>query len=93
MTRVFLTIIVPLLLPTAAYVLWAMSIGRGQIAGAATEWRGLPWTWLLIAGAILAVLVMVTVVELGGARTGTYVPPRVENGEIVPGHVEPPAER
>lgn len=93
MTRLFLTIIVPLLLPTALYVLWAVSVGRAAIAGAAAEWRALPWTWLVIAGVILAIMVLVAVVEIGGAREGTYVPPRVENGEVVPGHVEPPAER
>jgi len=93
MTRVFLTIIVPLLLPSALYVLWAVSVGRAAVADAATEWRAMPWTWLLAAGAILAIMVMVAFVEIGGSREGTYVPPRVENGEVVPGHVEPPAPR
>lgn len=91
MTRVFLTIIVPLLLPAALYMLWAVSVGRAQIAGAASEWRALPWTWLLVAGVILAVIALVAVVEFGGVKEGSYVPPHVEHGQIVPGHVEPPA--
>jgi hypothetical protein len=91
MTRVFLSIIIPLLLPTALYVLWAVSVGRAEIAGAASEWRALPWAWLLIAGAILAIIGLVAVVEIGSVKEGTYVAPHVENGTIVPGHVEPPA--
>jgi hypothetical protein len=88
-TRVFLTIVVPLLLPTALYMVWAASIGRGELAGAAANWRALPWTWLLIAGALLVVVVLVAVVEIGGVKDGSYIPPHLENGEVVPGHVEP----
>ena len=89
MTRVVLTIILPLLLPTALYMLWAVSIGRAEATGAEGAWRGLPWTWLLVAGAIFVVIVLVAVVEIGGVREGSYVPPHLRNGEVVPGHVEP----
>ena len=89
MTRIFLTIILPLLLPTALYLVWAASTGRAERAGAAGPWRALPWTWLLIAGAVLVIVVLVVVVQFGGVREGSYVPPHLENGEVVPGHVEP----
>ena len=89
MTRVFLTIVVPLLLPTALYMAWAASVGRAEPAGAASNWRALPWAWLAGAGVILVVIVLVAVVEIGGVREGSYVPPHLENGVVVPGHVEP----
>ena len=91
MTRVLLTIVAPLLLPTALYLLWAASLSRAGMASTASEWRALPWAWLLTAGVILAIIALVAVVEMGGVKEGRYVPPHVENGMIVPGHVTPPA--
>jgi hypothetical protein len=85
MTRVFLTIILPLLLPTAIYVLWAVGFGRAELGGG-TAWRGLPWTWLIAAGVALALAVVGLVVQFSGTSGGTYVAPHVENGRIVPGH-------
>ena len=89
MTRIFLTIVLPLLLPTALYMVWAASLGRAELAGAVGPWRSLPWTWLLVAGAVLVAIVLVVVVQFSGAREGSYVPPHLENGSVVPGHVEP----
>jgi len=88
MTRVFLTIVLPLMLPTALYVLWTVGAGRFHAASAPAPWRELPWGWLALAGAVLAFAILATVVELGGTRNGVYVPPHLENGAIVPGHVE-----
>lgn len=92
MTRVALTIILPLLLPTALYLLWAFAAGR-LAEPSALVWRGLPWGWLAICGAVLAAAVLVLVSQLGGVRNGTYVPPHVEDGRVVPGHMQPPAGR
>jgi 4-amino-4-deoxy-L-arabinose transferase-like glycosyltransferase len=86
--RVFLTIILPLELPTALYVLWAVSAGRVDMAAAA-PWRELPWTWLGAIGVVLVVAVLAYAVEFGGTKEGTYVPPHLENGHVVPGHVAP----
>jgi Family of unknown function (DUF6111) len=88
--RVILTVIVPLLLPTVLYVLWASSVGRAELAGTA-PWRSLPWAWLVVAGVALAIVVLFTAVETGGRRDGRYVPPRLVNGRIVPGHFVAPA--
>lgn len=88
--RFILTIVLPLLLPTALYLLWATSAGRAELAGAAA-WRSLPWAWLIVAGVALAVAVLFTLVETSGRRDGTYVPPHLVGGRIVPGHVVPPA--
>jgi hypothetical protein len=82
--RLLLTMLVPLVLPTALYVLWAMTLGRHAPSG-----RRAPWPWLAGAGVVLAVAVLVTVAETSGSRDGRYVPPHEENGQIVPGHVVP----
>jgi hypothetical protein len=88
-TRFFLTVLLPLVLPTVLYVLWSGSLGRIGQPGQEAEWRALPWTWLAAIGIILAGGVVIAVVQIGGSRGGTYIPPHVENGVVVPGHVEP----
>jgi len=96
MIRVFLTVILPLLLPTALYLLWATATRRAGPAGAVDLLRGLPWIRLGAAGIVLLVGVLVLVAFGFGrsADTAHYVPPRTVDGKIVPGHIEPaPAQR
>jgi len=38
---------------------------------------------------LLALTLFVVTVHFGTSQPGTYVPPRSENGRIVPGHIEP----
>jgi predicted membrane-bound mannosyltransferase len=93
MTRLVLTIVLPLLLPTAVYLLWLVSWGRSESAEA-TAWRTLPWVWLVTTGVALAALLLVVMVQFGVSRDGTYVAPHLENGQVVPGHtVAAPARR
>ncbi len=83
MGREFLTIIIPLLLPSALYLAWRYAAGRGVILP-------VTWVWLAVAGLALAAATLIAVnVDFGGARDGVYVPPHVSAGQIVPGHVEP----
>lgn len=86
MIRVVLTIVLPLLLPTALYTAWRVLMGRGALFGPITA-----WIWLAVAGLMLASLTLIAVsVNFGGPREGVYVPPHVgEGGRVVPGHVEP----
>jgi hypothetical protein len=105
MLRVFLTIVLPLVLPTALYLLWmrlAHWSPRGSPPGSpeapeegeTLHWAALPWVWLAAAGAVLLALVLfVVTVHFGTSEPGTYVPPRSENGRIVPGHIEPTHNR
>lgn len=83
MGRVFLTIIVPLLLPTALYVAWRILAGQRVNVPAA-------WIWLAAAGLALASAVLVFVsVDFGAPKEGQYVPPHVrDDGTVVPGHIE-----
>ena len=89
MLRVLFTIVLPLLLPTAIYVGWLVVAHRVQRNGT-VPWVELPWIWLALAGAVLLVIVLFVVnLHFGTSETGTYVPPRWEDGRIVPGHIEP----
>lgn len=82
MGRVFITIIVPLLLPTALYVLWRALPGRHVAIRVA-------WAWLIVAGLALASLTLVVLsVDFGAPTDGRYVPPHLQDGAIVPGHFE-----
>jgi hypothetical protein len=84
MGRVFLTIIVPLLLPTALYALWRGLAGQRINVPAV-------WLWLAVAGLALASAMLVFVsVDFGAPKEGVYVPPHVnDSGTIVPGRIEP----
>ena len=105
MLRVFLTIVLPLVLPTALYLLWlrvahwlpggsSQESTAGSRQGAWVQWATLPWVWLAAAGAVLlALMLFVVTVHFGTSTPGTYVPPRWENGRIVPGHIEPTRNR
>jgi hypothetical protein len=89
MLRVFLTIVLPLLLPTALYLLWITTLGSTQDGGA-ISWTAVPWIWLAGAGVVLLVVVLfVVTVHFGSSQQGVYVPPRWQGDRIVPGHIEP----
>jgi hypothetical protein len=87
MLRVFLTIVLPLALPSVIYFCW---VGLAQPAGEQDRRSGMPLLWLIGAGVVLLALVLFTVtVHFGTPQPGTYVPPRWENGRLVPGHIDP----
>jgi uncharacterized protein DUF6111 len=93
MLRVFFTIVIPLALPTALYLLWLRMLQwsrHGTPHGEGMRWAALPWLWLAATGVVLLAMVLYVVsVHFGTATPGVYVPPRWENGRIVPGHIEP----
>ena len=97
MLRVFFTIVMPLVLPTALYLVW-VRVAHWSPGGSPQESpqgetlrsAALPWVWLAAAGVLLLALVLfVVTVHYGTSTPGTYVPPRWEDGRIVPGHIEP----
>src|SRR5690606_33472668 len=94
-TRILFQYVLPILLPSLVYLGWLTyerrRIARGG-AGKPTGWRDGPWPLLVGSGIVLAALITLAATLLDGAGIeGTYVPPRVEDGRIVPGHMEPPA--
>ena len=93
MARILLEYVLPIVLPSLVYLAW-LAHERRRIAregmGKPLRWQDGPWPWLVGSGLALAVLVAIASALLGGSDIeGTYVPPRVEDGRIVPGHVEP----
>jgi hypothetical protein len=97
MLRVFLTIVLPLVAPTAIYLAWVRFTQwaqrrsqQGLPPAERMRWAALPWLWLAGTGVLLLALVLFVVnVHFGTSQTGVYVPPRWENGRILPGHIEP----
>jgi hypothetical protein len=89
MLRVLLTIVLPLLLPTAIYMAWIAFVSRSANSER-PRLGAMPVVWLVLAGALLLAAVLVTVtVHFGQPVSGRYVPPRYEDGRVVPPHLEP----
>jgi hypothetical protein len=93
MLRVLLTIVLPLLLPTAIYVAWIAFASRSA-NGEKLRLSTMPLVWLALAGVALLAAVLVTVtVHFGEPVSGRYVPPRYEDGRVVPPQLEPRQSR
>ena len=85
MTRAILQAAIPILLPFVLYFAYAYLVRKRRPGDA----EPIPWSWLIGAGLLLAIVVSIILLFLGGADPGqTYIPPRYEDGRIVPGHFE-----
>jgi hypothetical protein len=98
MMRILLQIVLPLVLPFVVYAAWlsveqrrAEKLGRGE----APTWAEAPLVWLAGSGLGLALIATlgVSLLQGGDKYDGLYVPARVENGRIVPGHIEAEPKR
>jgi hypothetical protein len=84
MLRILLQYVLPLVLPFLGYLVYARLAHKTGGLGDA------PWIGLAAAGVGLLAVSLVTWGLLGGSEPGgTYVPARVEDGELVPGTTEP----
>lgn len=91
MLKVLLTQVFPLLLPIVIYLLWLRAARRRASAagGANPRWHDAPWTLMVASGLFVLIVGMVSLALFTGEEPGgTYVPPYVEDGVVVPGHVE-----
>lgn len=93
MGRILFQYVLPIVLPTALYLAWLAAehrrIARAGV-GQKPRWQDAPWLWLGAIGVFFAGMVAVATALFGGAGIeGVYVPPRLENGQITAGHVEP----
>lgn len=99
MLRIFLTVVVPLLLPTAGYILYIMVIERRRVRAEETHtrapwWVTAPWPWLLLAGAgLMAVTLVVIAFTSGAPPHAPYTPAHLEDGRVVEGVQGAPAEK
>ena len=74
------------LLPFALYGAYLKLAKRDEEAPA----RSHPWTMLFASGlALVAASFLIWGIEEGAGEKGIYVAPHVQDGRIVPGHVEP----
>lgn len=74
------------LLPFALYAIYWRLARKGDPEQAA---RPHPWAVLFISGLLLVAASFVWLGLTEGEKgNGVYVPPRSENGRIVPGHIE-----
>lgn len=87
--RAFLAIVLPLALPTALYVLYmTLAKRRPGAPGAVAQPMEMPWSWLIIAGGILAVVTVVALYVFEDTGQGKYHPARIIDGEIKPGYFD-----
>lgn len=86
MLRSILMTLLPLLLPLIVYLAWRLVYGSERLP----EWaQQVPWVPLLSAGVVLAALTLGIWRLTTNAPAGShYVPPRFEDGKMVPGHFE-----
>ena len=92
MLRILLEYAMPIALPSLLYLAWLayenQRIARGG-EGVLRRLEDGPWAWLIAGGVVLAVAGTALLAVIGETGTeGHYVPPRVENGQVVPGHIE-----
>ena len=92
MLRVVVSVVVPLVLPTILFFVYAWYVAQRARAAGVEEPKELdvPWSWLGFAGILLAAVSLgVNFMGAGDEPGGVYVPPHMEDGRIVPGRVVP----
>ena len=65
MIRLLLMFVLPALLPIGLYILWraiAPPKFGGSRAIAREEWEPLPWAWLILAGGLMVMITVFTVI-------------------------------
>jgi hypothetical protein len=90
MTRIMLTYVLPFVLPTVIYFMWQWSrLQRAQALGITIDEedaRPHPWFWLIVVGFVLMASVLGSLAFIQGGEPDTvYHPPRMEDGQVVPG--------
>jgi nicotinamide riboside transporter PnuC len=90
MFRLFFTYILPLIAPVGLYLVWnwiqMRRVAAGKRAEPTPSFAEMPWLILLGAGVSLMVVTLLALFlfSTGGKPGGSYVPPHMENGKIVP---------
>jgi 4-amino-4-deoxy-L-arabinose transferase-like glycosyltransferase len=75
------------LVPFGIYAGWLLAT-RGTLGGA-NDWPIRTITWLAMGGAVLLIVALVAFTQFTGAPAGSkYVPAKVIDGVLVPGHFE-----
>jgi hypothetical protein len=85
MTRAIIQGLALFLLPFVLFALYLVIRRRNPLIW--SHWSDQS-TWLTIAGLSFVVTSLVATALLAEHETGAYVPTRVENGRVIPGHFE-----
>ena len=91
MLRTALFHIALLLAPAVLFMIYLIVAPKVRLSKSDTSkmLRDLPWPWLLSIGiALMAASLVVLSMSSGEDRGGTYVPPHMEDGKVVPAKVE-----
>jgi len=83
--RVFLHIVLPLVIPILLYAIWA-KIDAYRKGKGLPNWEEGHWFWVLVAGFVFSALSLIYLTTFGDDIYGQYQSPKIENGNIVPGH-------
>ena len=89
--KLLLTKILPLLVPIAIYVVWliharkkAKTLGQSK-----PRMREAPWLAMALTGVIILIISLIALGLFTGEKPGgIYIPPHMENGEIIPGQIK-----
>lgn len=74
-------------LPFLLYGGWVAFV-RKQDEASGGRWNDAPATWLIVAGLTLSFLGFIAMSFMGGSDPGgSYIPPRYEDGRVVPSEV------
>lgn len=91
MLRIFLTVILPLVLPTVGYALYVFVVERRrreaeEAHSPAPWWATAPWHWLVLAGVVMMAVTLGSVALTGGVAPHTpYTPAHLEDGRVIGG--------
>jgi hypothetical protein len=88
MIRFLLQYLMPLLLPTAVFVVWILLTRKraGDSRSVAQRLQEGPWTILIVVGLVMAIAGMGYLALNDGPDSGkTYQPLRIEDGQVIPG--------
>ena len=87
--RGFFAVVLQLALPTALYLVYMSLVRRRPgAANAPAQSVEMPWSWLIVAGGVLAVVTVVALYVFEDAGRGTYHPARTIDGKINPGYFD-----
>lgn len=80
----------PVLIPLLVYAIWMRNMrARARKTGEPIpDFRDGPWFWALIASLSIAVIIFLFLGLGHEENRGTYVPPHMENGKIIPGEIK-----
>ena len=78
--------VLPFLIPFVVYLVYVVATNRSRSKGKILDET--PWFWLITVGLGLSVLSILVYWYFSSEPIGRfYIPPRLEDGEIVPGKV------